>query len=150
MRYAGTVPRNPSAPLDPASARPEPTEADFGHLAPDVFQRGCASRLTLETVSSKWGTLTLVAVREGSIRFNALRRRVDGVSEKMLAQTLQSLERDGLVLRTVRETIPPNVEYSLTPLGEQIAERLLALITVVEDTVPDVVQAREAYDSRPR
>ncbi|SDC38128.1 transcriptional regulator, HxlR family [Sanguibacter gelidistatuariae] len=126
-----------------------PTELDaFDTLVPDVFQRGCDSRRTLETVAGKWGVLSLAALREGSIRFNALRRRVDGVSEKMLAQTLQALERDGLVLRTVRETIPPNVEYSLTPLGTRVADRLLALITVVEESVPEVVEARAAYDTR--
>lgn len=124
------------------------TDSDFAALAPDVFQRGCDSRQTLETVASKWGALSLAALRDGSIRFNALRRRVDGVSEKMLSQTLQALERDGLVLRTVRETIPPNVEYSLTPLGTQVADRLLALITLMEDSVPEVVEARAAYDAR--
>lgn len=124
------------------------SDSDFAALVPDVFQRGCDSRLTLETVAGKWGVLALAALREGSIRFNALRRRVDGVSEKMLSQTLQALERDGLVLRTVRETIPPNVEYSLTPLGAQVADRLLALLTLVEDSVPEVVEARAAYDAR--
>ena len=126
------------------------TDVDAGYLAPDVFQRGCDSRLTLETVASKWGALSLAALRDGPIRFNALRRRVDGVSEKMLSQTLQALERDGLVLRTVRETIPPNVEYSLTPLGARVTEPLLALISLVEEAVPDVVEARAAYDARDR
>lgn len=129
-------------------ALPDTTPAD--DLVPDVFQRNCDSRRTLETVAGKWGILALLALREGSIRFNALRRRVDGVSEKMLSQTLQSLERDGLVLRTVRETIPPNVEYSLTPLGAQAADRLLGLVMLLEESVPEVVEARAAYDARSR
>jgi DNA-binding HxlR family transcriptional regulator len=130
-----------------ASADPA-TEADLSALAPDVFQRGCSSRQTLEIVASKWGVLVVAALRGGPVRFNALRRKIDGVSEKMLSQTLQSLERDGLVVREVRETIPPHVEYSLTPVGAQVSDRLAALIRVIEDAVPEVVEAREAYDAR--
>lgn len=126
------------------------TGADFfpEELAPDVFQRGCSSRQTLEIVAAKWGVLAIAALRDGSVRFNALRRKIDGVSEKMLSQTLQALERDGLVVREVRETIPPHVEYSLTEIGTQVSERLVALIRVIEDAVPEVVEAREAYDAR--
>lgn len=126
------------------------TGADFfpEELAPDVFQRGCSSRQTLEIVAAKWGVLAIAALRDGSVRFNALRRKIDGVSEKMLSQTLQALERDGLVRREVRETIPPHVEYSLTEIGTQVSERLVALIRVIEDAVPEVVEAREAYDAR--
>ncbi len=83
-------------------------------LEADVFARDCHSRGALLNVTGRWGTLALAALAEGPYRFGALRRRVDGVSERMLAQTLQQLERDGLVHREVRETIPPNVEYSLT------------------------------------
>lgn len=78
-------------------------------LAVDVFARACPSRQVLETVAGKWGVLALTALHEQPYRFNALRRRVDGVSEKMLAQTLQALERDGLVRREVQATIPPRV-----------------------------------------
>src|SRR5687767_14066599 len=97
-----------------------------------VFARGCSSRSTLEDVASKWGILALVALAEGNYRFNALRRRVDGVSEKMLSQTLQTLERDGLVRREVQTTIPPRVEYSLTKFGSRVAERLAGLIELIE------------------
>jgi len=121
---------------------------DFSEFAPDVFQRGCSSRQTLEIVAAKWGVLALAALRDGSVRFNALRRKIDGVSEKMLSQTLQALERDGLVVREVRETIPPHVEYSLTTLGTQVSDSLASLIRVIEDAVPEVVEAREAYDAR--
>ncbi len=115
-------------------------------LVADVFARACPSRRTLENVASKWGTLALVALLEGSYRFNALRRRVDGVSEKMLAQTLHTLERDGLVHREVLATIPARVEYTLTPLGERVAARLWELIELLEAELPAVVQARARYD----
>ena len=92
---------------------PEPDAA----LVVDVFARECASRGLLADVAGKWAVLALLALDEGGYRFNALRRRVQGVSEKMLSQTLQTLERDGLVEREVVTTIPPRVEYALTPLG---------------------------------
>ena len=102
----------------------------------------------MENVSSKWGILALAALADGPYRFGALRRRVDGVSERMLAQTLQTLERDGMVIRDVQATIPPRVEYSLTPLGTKVAKKLLATIQILEDAVPEVLAARTAYDSR--
>jgi DNA-binding HxlR family transcriptional regulator len=117
-------------------------------LIADVFARNCASRETLEHVVSKWGALAMLALAEGDHRFNALRRRVDGVSEKMLSQTLQSLERDGLLTRHVHSTIPPRVEYSLTTLGTQVAGRLRALADALEDSSVLVSQARAAYDAR--
>jgi DNA-binding HxlR family transcriptional regulator len=119
-------------------------------LITTVFARRCASRATLEDVGSKWGILALLALGEGDLRFNALRRRVDGISEKMLAQTLQTLERDGLLTRDVQATIPPRVEYSLTPLGTKIAVRLRELADLLEASAAEVTAAREAYDARPR
>lgn len=103
-------------------------------LVTDVFARGCTSRAAFEVVTSKWASLALLALGEGSYRFNALRRRVEGVSEKMLSQTLQSLERDGMVTRDVVTTIPPRVEYGLTPLGEQVARHLRGLADLLEET----------------
>ena len=91
--------------------------------------------------------LALLALDEGGYRFNALRRRVQGVSEKMLAQTLQTLERDGLVTREVVTAIPPRVEYELTPLGARVAAQMRELVALLEGAVPDVVAAREAYDA---
>ncbi|MDQ7903916.1 helix-turn-helix domain-containing protein [Phytohabitans sp. ZYX-F-186] len=115
-------------------------------LVADVFARACTSRPVLENVAGKWGILALAALSGDTYRFNALRRRVDGISEKMLAQTLQALERDGLVRRDVRATIPPRVEYSLTEVGKRIAAKLLELIELVEDAMPAVREAQSAYD----
>ncbi|MER6467822.1 winged helix-turn-helix transcriptional regulator [Streptomyces collinus] len=115
-------------------------------LAYNVFAKACPSRGTLEHVTGRWGGLTLGALYEGSLRFNELRRRIDGVSEKMLSQTLHALERDGLVHREAQPTNPPRVDYELTPLGRQVAERLLALIHCVEGSMDDVLAARARYD----
>ncbi|MEV0682912.1 helix-turn-helix domain-containing protein [Nocardia sp. NPDC050378] len=114
-------------------------------LEADVFARDCASRSVLQNVASRWGVLALVALREGPFRFSALRRRVDGVSERMLSQTLQALERDGMVHREVLEAIPPRVEYTLTELGAQVADRLHALIEVLETNIDTVRAARSGY-----
>ncbi|MGW1726196.1 winged helix-turn-helix transcriptional regulator [Streptomyces sp. NPDC002306] len=116
------------------------------NLPYDVFAKACPSREALEHVTGRWGALTLGALHEGSLRFNELRRRVDGVSEKMLSQTLHALERDGLVLREAQSTNPPRVDYELTPLGREVAQRLLALIQVLEGGMDDVVAARASYD----
>ncbi|MGC0374556.1 winged helix-turn-helix transcriptional regulator [Streptomyces sp. SAI-229] len=121
--------------------RPEEQELPF-----NVFARACPSRGTLEHVTGRWGALTLGALHEGSLRFNELRRRVEGVSEKMLSQTLHALERDGLVHREAQPTNPPRVDYELTPLGHEVARRLLALIECVEGSMDAVLQARERYD----
>ncbi|MFF3661294.1 winged helix-turn-helix transcriptional regulator [Streptomyces olivochromogenes] len=112
----------------------------------NVFARSCPSRGTLEHVTGRWGSLTLGALHEGTFRFNELRRRVDGVSEKMLSQTLHALERDGLVHREAQPTNPPRVDYTLTPLGREVSERLLTLIHFVEGRMDDVLEARERYD----
>jgi DNA-binding HxlR family transcriptional regulator len=121
--------------------------ADGRDRAYDVFERDCPSRGTLEHVTGRWGALTLTALREDTLRFNELRRRVSGVSEKMLSQTLHALERDGLVLRDARPTNPPHVEYRLTPLGGEIADQLLALIVLVEARMPAVLAAQAGYDA---
>ncbi|MFF6776294.1 winged helix-turn-helix transcriptional regulator [Streptomyces sp. NPDC012637] len=116
-------------------------------LAYDVFAKSCPSRGTLEHVTGRWGILILGALHEGTFRFNELRRRVDGVSEKMLSQTLHALERDGLVHRDAQPTNPPRVDYRLTPLGREVAEQLLGLIHLVEGRMDQVLAARESYDN---
>jgi DNA-binding HxlR family transcriptional regulator len=117
-------------------------------LVTDVFARDCTSRRAFEDVTAKWASLALIALGEGGYRFNALRRRVDGVSEKMLSQTLQSLERDGMVVREVVTAIPPRVEYTLTPLGARVAERLRGLADLLEASAAEVDHARAAHTSR--
>jgi DNA-binding HxlR family transcriptional regulator len=132
-----TAPVLPAADVDPGD-----------ELIADVFARGCTSRQTLEDIASKWGILALLALDEGDYRFNALRRRVEGVSEKMLSQTLQTLERDGLVTREVHSSIPPRVEYSLTALGSAVAQRIRGLADLLEASTTEVSAARAAYDTR--
>lgn len=114
-------------------------------LEADVFARNCRSRPVLQNVASRWGALALVALREGPYRFSALRRRVDGISERMLSQTLQALERDGMIHREVQQTIPPRVEYTLTELGEQVADQLYGLIAILEDNIDVISTAQDIY-----
>ncbi|WP_051804815.1 helix-turn-helix domain-containing protein [Streptomyces griseus] len=106
----------------------------------------CPSRLVLEHVTSRWGVLVLIALLERGHRFSELRRRIGGVSEKMLTQTLQTLERDGFVDRDAKPVIPPRVDYALTPLGEEAARRVEALARWTESRVPAVEEARARYD----
>jgi DNA-binding HxlR family transcriptional regulator len=113
---------------------------------PDVNRAECPSRLVLEHVTSRWGVLILAALLERSYRFSELRRQIGGVSEKMLAQTLQTLERDGFVHRDAKPVIPPRVDYSLTPMGHDVAKQVWTLTRWVETRLPDVFEARTAYD----
>ena len=113
---------------------------------PDVNRADCPSRGVLEHVTSRWGVLVLAALLERSYRFSELRRHVGGVSEKMLAQTLQALERDGFVHRDAKSVIPPRVDYSLTPMGEEVATQMKALTRWVQNKLPNVFEARAAYD----
>ncbi|MFI1031370.1 winged helix-turn-helix transcriptional regulator [Streptomyces sp. NPDC020951] len=110
----------------------------------------CPQRLTMEHVTSRWGVLVLIRLLERPHRFAELRRSitpVGPVSEKMLGQTLQSLERDGLVDRDVKPVIPPHVDYSLTDLGREAAEQVRALALWTNERMDQVAQARENYDT---
>lgn len=113
----------------------------------DVFSRRCASREVFQHVTGRWGALVVVALGDSdtAMRFGELRRRVDGVSDRMLSQTLTQLEREGVVVRAVRSSIPPHVDYVLTPLGRKMAAPLSVLIEVVEAELPQVLEARDAY-----
>jgi DNA-binding HxlR family transcriptional regulator len=119
---------------------------------PDVLSAQCPSRGVLEHVTSLWGVLILIVLAEEMHRFSALRRRVGGVSEKMLAQTLGTLERDGFVQRTAYPEVPPRVEYRLTPLGREVAKKVAALAGWIEENLPRVEEARQARarSERPR
>ena len=100
----------------------------FEQFPGGVFPAACSSRVLLDHVMSKWGVLVLVSLTDGPQRWSDLRRRAQGVSEKMLAQTLRTLEADGLVHRDQKPVMPPRVDYSLTPLGEELAEVLVPLL----------------------
>ncbi|MBV7536766.1 helix-turn-helix transcriptional regulator [Duganella sp. sic0402] len=109
-----------------------------------VMAADCPSRIVLGHITSRWGVLVLVMLLERTHRFSELRRAVGGVSEKMLAQTLEVLAHDGLVLRVAHQVVPPHVEYSLTPLGREAAQRLEVLVDWIEDNFPLIKQAQEA------
>ena len=102
-------------------------------FADGIFPAGCPSRTVLDHVTSKWGVLLLVALSEGPQRWSELRRRAEGISEKMLAQTLKTLEADGLVRRDAQAVIPPRVDYSLTARGHELAVLLLPLVSWVAE-----------------
>lgn len=105
----------------------------------EVFAVECPSREILKHVTSRWGVLVLVALREGTHRFSDLRRKIGGVSEKMLAQTLQQLESDGFIDRVSHPVVPPHVEYSLTPLGEDIGRQVESLTDWIEINLPKIM-----------
>ncbi|WEO77669.1 helix-turn-helix domain-containing protein [Cryobacterium sp. SO2] len=116
--------------------------ADGEAPAANVFAAGCASRVVLDHVTSKWGVLVIVALAETSLRWGELRRGIEGISEKMLAQTLRTLEADGLVHREAQPTIPPRVDYSLTDRGHELAAHLIPLVRWVGANAGDIVGGR--------
>jgi DNA-binding HxlR family transcriptional regulator len=109
----------------------------------NLLARDCPSRDVLKHVTSRWGVLLLIVLETGTQRFSTLRRAIGGVSERMLAQTLQWLEADGLVERRAYEVIPPHVEYSLTPLGREAAAKVRALADWIETSLPRIEEVRE-------
>ena len=118
------------------------TEHPLDRFFPNgVFEASCPSRVVLDHVTSKWGVLVLVALEGRTLRWSEVRRAVEGVSEKMLAQTLRTLEADGLVHRDAHPVIPPHVEYSLTPRGRELVTLLLPLLTWIIENAPDIVDA---------
>ena len=114
---------------------------------PAVLTANCPSRVLLDHVTSKWGVLVLIALSQGTLRWAELRRRVEGVSEKMLSQTLRTLEQDGFVKREAAATIPPRVDYSLTPRGTEVTALMLPLVEWVSRHADRIV-GRETPSSR--
>lgn len=108
----------------------------------DLFSENCPSREVLKHVTSRWGVLILVALLGGIHRFSDLRRKVGGVSERMLAHTLQGLESDGFVLRKSYPVVPPHVEYSLTPLGVEVAKKVEDLADWIEGSLSKILDAQ--------
>ena len=111
----------------------------------NVLAAECPSRAVLQHLTNRWGTLVMLVLSAApSLRFAQLRRRVGGVSERMLAQTLQQLEADGFVLRVAHDVVPPHVDYSLTPLGQEVAPHLVDLVTWIETALPRILSAAPA------
>lgn len=110
-----------------------------------LFSEACPSREVLKNVTSRWGVLVLVGLKgESPLRFSALRRKIQGVSERMLAQTLQRLEEDGFISRHALPVVPPHVEYSLTPLGCEVADCVEQLADWIELNIHRILAARKA------
>lgn len=117
-------------------------ESTHTSLEPNVLELGCPTRKTLELLSSTWTVLVVHALAEGTHRYSELKARVEGVTHKMLAQTLRALERDGLVYRKVYPVVPPKVEYTLTGLGLTLVPVLGALCRWSEDHYAEVEDFR--------
>lgn len=114
----------------------------------DAYLASCPSRKLLDRLSDKWVALVLKSLIDGPKRYSELARQLAGVSQKMLTQTLRSLERDGMLTRTVTPSVPARVDYELTPLGESLAGILGQLKTWAEQHMPEVDRARAEYDAR--
>lgn len=124
-------------------------EKTLSQLSANVLAAECPSRQVLSHLTSRWGTLVMLVLLSGTHRFSALRRRIGGVSERMLAQTLQQLESDGFVHREVFDVVPPHVEYSLTPLGREAGAHLAALTGWIEDALPRILAGQSARETEP-
>lgn len=142
--------------MDTASMSPVPEHAASAArelTAAELFatyRRDCPSRTVVEVLANKWSLYVLAALRRSDrpMRFNELRRLLDGITQKMLTQTLRTLERDGLVRRTVYPTLPPSVEYSLTEVGAAAGVLTTAIADWSIAHVHDIVAARKRFDAR--
>lgn len=114
-----------------------------------VLSHDCPSRNVLHHVTSRWGVLVLVVLSGGTYRFSALRRKIGGISERMLAQTLKDLEGDGFVKRVSFPVVPPHVEYSLTPLGAEISEKVESMVNWIEGNYSRIHEARQQMAETP-
>lgn len=112
----------------------------------DVYCAACPTRMVLDRIADKWAMLILGRLARQPVRFNQLRREIEGVSQKVLSQTLKRLERDGLIARAVFATVPVTVEYSITPLGETLNDAVAALRTWAETHIETVLEAQRRYD----
>jgi DNA-binding HxlR family transcriptional regulator len=109
---------------------------------PNVLSALCSSRIVLNHVTSRWAVLVFVVLRHETLRFSQIRRQIDGVSERMLSQTLKTLENDGFVVRLSYDVVPPHVEYHLTPMGGDMADRLLDMVRFIEGNLTDIMKAQ--------
>jgi DNA-binding HxlR family transcriptional regulator len=113
----------------------------------NAFMAVCPSRQVFGLIADKWAGLLISALADGSQRHGELRRRITGISQKMLTQTLRELERDGIVSRTVTASVPVRVDYELTPLGQSLAPVLTTLKRWAESHIAQIWAARDAYDA---
>ncbi|MGX1560192.1 winged helix-turn-helix transcriptional regulator [Streptomyces sp. NPDC055506] len=135
------------------SKSPSNCESTVDYGDADPFQwdtrEDCQVRQILDRIADKWSLLVIALLENRRLRFTELRREIDGVSQRMLTVTLRSLERDGLVKRTVHPVVPPRVEYELTSLGRTLHTTIQSLVTWTEEHQEEIAAARTAYDTRP-
>ena len=117
-------------------------------MKPNAYSAACPTRQILDRIGDKWAVLILLLIRHEPMRFNALRRAIEGISQKMLSQVLKSLERDGLIRRRVIATVPVTVEYSITPLGATLSKAVDALRDWAENNLKEVLSAQRRYDAQ--
>ncbi|MER5874756.1 MULTISPECIES: helix-turn-helix domain-containing protein [unclassified Streptomyces] len=126
------------------------SQGNTGVTSQAVLAQACPVREVLDRVAGKWSVLIIVAAAPGPIRFTALERSIEGISRRMLTLTLRHLERDGLVTRTVHPTVPPKVEYELTPVARELHATLLSLTDWAERHRVTIAESRAAYDAEHR
>ncbi len=117
-------------------------------LKADPYAADCPSRQVLDRIGDKWTVLIVIALTDGPRRYSELAARIEGVSQKMLTQTLRGLERDGMVTRTIHASVPPRVDYELTPLGQSLLTPITALEQWAASHMDKIVQARRAHDAQ--
>ena len=123
--------------------------SEFGHSGFDAFTALCPSRRLLDTIGDKWVSLAIVALGlRGPLRYSELASQIEGVSQKMLTQSLRKMERDGLLIRTVTPSVPVRTDYELTPLGQTLLPVIAHLKEWAEEHMADVDAARTAYDEK--
>jgi DNA-binding HxlR family transcriptional regulator len=123
-------------------------KAHTGSQTADAFRAACSTRDLFAAISNKWVGLVLIALAEGPMRYSELNVRVQGVSQKMLTQSLRLLERDGLVTRTVTPSVPVRVDYEITELGRSLMSPMAAIKQWAEQHVDEVLAARAAFAHR--
>ncbi|WP_020136012.1 winged helix-turn-helix transcriptional regulator [Streptomyces sp. 351MFTsu5.1] len=129
-------------PTTTAAQRREQARVEY-----DAFIKGCPTNQLLDRLSDKWVSLVVAALSGGPMRYSDLSRKIAGVSPKMLTQTLRTLERDGILTRTITPSVPVRVDYALTPLGSSLAGLLTAVKTWAETHIEEVHEARDRYDA---
>jgi DNA-binding HxlR family transcriptional regulator len=127
-----------------ATAPPPLERCEFNPL-----NAACPTRQVLNRIADRWSMLVILALGDGTLRFSELRRSVEGITQKMLTQTLRGLERDGLVTREALPTVPVTVRYTLTPLGHSLGEAVAVIRGWAFEHIDEVVEARAGYDARP-